>query len=135
MNLSSALAIAASGMQAQSARLTIVAENLANQNTTGVTPGADPYRRKTISFVDTLDPRSGAELVEVGSEGVDPGPFTLRHDPSNPAANAQGYVKMPNVNSFIEMMDMRDAEQSYSANLQAMAIARSMLARVIGMLK
>lgn len=135
MNLSNALAIAASGMQAQSARLTVVAENLANQNTTGATPGAAPYRRKTISFVDTLDPRSGVELVEVGSQGIDPSPFTLRHDPSNPAANAQGYVKMPNVNSFIEMMDMRDAEQSYSANLQAMAITRSMLARVIGMLK
>lgn len=135
MDLSNALAIAASGMQAQSARLTIIAENLANQNTTGATPGADPYRRKAISFVDTLDARSGANLVEVGARSVDPSPFPLRYDPSNPAANAQGYVKMPNVNSFVEMMDMRDAEQSYSANLQAMAITRSMLARVIGMLK
>lgn len=135
MDLTKAMEIAGSGMQAQSARLTVIAENLANQNTTGATPGADPYRRRTISFSDMLDPATGANLVEVAGTGEDPSPFALRHDPANPAANAAGYVKMPNVNSFVEMMDMRDAEQNYSANLQVLSVTRSMLARVIGMLK
>jgi flagellar basal-body rod protein FlgC len=135
MDLTKAIAIAGSGMQAQSARLTVIAQNLANQDTTSSTPGADPYRRKTISFTDVLDPKTGADLVQVQKIGQDQSPFPLRYDPANPAANAQGYVKVPNVNTFVEMMDMRDAEQNYSANLQVLAVSRSMLARVIGMLR
>jgi flagellar basal-body rod protein FlgC len=135
MDLTKAIAIAGSGMQAQSARLTVIAENLANQETTGATPGADPYRRKTISFADVLDPTTGVDLVEAKPPGEDRSPFPLRYDPSNPAADTAGYVKVPNVNTFIEMEDMRDAEQSYSANLQVLSVSRSMLTRVIGMLK
>lgn len=135
MDLTEAIAIASSGMQAQSARLTVVAQNLANQETTGATPGADPYRRKTISFADVLDPTTGVNLVQVKQVGEDESAFPLRYDPTNPAANAAGYVKVPNVNTFIEMTDMRDAEQSYSANLQVLSVSRSMLTRVIGMLK
>jgi len=135
MDLTKAIAIASSGMQVQSARLTVVAENLANQETTGATPGADPYRRKTISFADVLDPATGVDLVRVKQVGEDESAFPLRYDPTNPAANAAGYVKVPNVNTFIEMTDMRDAEQSYSANLQVLSVSRSMLTRVIGMLK
>ncbi len=135
MDLTEAIAIASSGMQAQSARLTVVAQNLANQETTGATPGADPYRRKTISFADVLDPTTGVDLVHVKQVGEDESAFPLRYDPTNPAANAAGYVKVPNVNTFIEMTDMRDAEQSYSANLQVLSVSRSMLTRVIGMLK
>lgn len=135
MDLTRAIAIAGSGMQAQTARLTVIAQNLANQATTGSTPGANPYRRKTITFQDVLDPTSGAERVEAGPVGTDPSSFPLRYDPANPAANAQGYVKEPNVNTFIEMMDMRDAENTYAANLQVLAVSRSMLSRVIGMLQ
>ncbi len=135
MDLTKAIAIAGSGMRAQTERLTVIAQNLANQATTGSTPGADPYQRKTISFQDVLDPTSGVDLVMAGPIGLDPSPFSLRYDPANPAANAQGYVKEPNVNTFTEMMDMRDAENSYSANLQVLAVSRSMLSRVIGMLQ
>jgi flagellar basal-body rod protein FlgC len=135
MDLTEAIAIAGSGMQVQSARLTVIAENLANQETTGATPGSDPYRRKTISFADVLDPTMGVDLVRVKQVGEDESAFPLRYDPTNPAANAAGYVKAPNVNTFIEMTDMRDAEQSYSANLQVLSVSRSMLTRVIGMLK
>ncbi len=135
MDLTTAIAVAGSGMQAQSARLTVIAENLANQKTTGATPGADPYRRKTISFADVLDPAIGADRVEVQQVGEDESAFPLRYDPGNPAANAAGYVKVPNVNTFIEMEDMRDAEQSYSADVQVLSVSRSMLARVIGLLK
>ncbi len=135
MDLTTAIAIAGSGMQAETQRLTVIAENLANQATTGAAPGANPYRRKTISFRDVLDPATGVDLVQAGPVRGDSSPFPLRYDPGNPAANAQGYVKVPNVNSFVEMMDMRDAENNYSANLQVLAVSRSMLARVIGMLK
>ena len=135
MDLGKALAISAAGMDAQGTRLQVIAENLANQNTTGASPGAAPYRRKTVTFAETMSQQAGTDLVQVQSVGHDPSPFPLRYDPSNPAADAQGYVKLPNVNSFIEMMDMRDAERSYDANLSVMQATRSMLTRAIGLLK
>ena len=135
MDLSKALSISASGMTAQGTRLRVIAENLANQDTTGGTAGADPYRRKTVTFADRMDRQQGVRLVQVEQVGEDPSAFPLRYDPSNPAANPQGYVKLPNVNSFIEMMDMREAERSYDANLSVMQATRSMLTRTIGLLK
>jgi len=135
MDLSKALSISASGMTAQGTRLRVIAENLANQDTTGGTAGADPYRRKTVTFADRMDRQQGLRLVHVEQVGQDPSAFPLRYDPANPAANPQGYVKLPNVNSFIEMMDMREAERSYDANLSVMQATRSMLTRTIGLLK
>jgi flagellar basal-body rod protein FlgC len=134
-DLQTTLSISASGMDAQTSRLRIIAENMANQDTTGSTPGADPYRRKTITFADTIDKTTGADTVTVKNVGVDDSDLPLRYDPSNPAANAQGYVKLPNVNSFIEMMDMREAERSYSANVSVMQATRSMLNKTIDILK
>ena len=135
MELDKALSIAASGMDAQTTRLRVIAENLANQDTTGSKPGADPYRRKTVAFENQLDRQLGAETVRVKQVGQDKSDFPLRYDPSNPAANAQGYVKEPNVNSLVEIMDMREAERSYSANLSVMQASRSMLTRTIDLLK
>jgi len=135
MDLSTAMTISARGMDAQTERLQVIAENLANQNTTGSSPGADPYRRKTITFQNTLDQTLGAATVNVKSIGTDPSDFQTRYDPSNPAANTEGYVKLPNVNSFVEVMDMREAERSYSANLNAMEATRTMLTRTVEMLK
>jgi flagellar basal-body rod protein FlgC len=135
MDLTKAIALSARGMDAQGIRLRVIAENLANQDTTGDTPGADPYRRKTVTFTNQMDQTLGEETVSVASINKDMSPFPLRYDPSHPAANAQGYVKLPNVNSFVEMMDMREAERSYTANLQVMQVARGMLTRTIGMLK
>lgn len=135
MDLSGTLDISSSGMDAQSSRLRVIAENLANQDTTGSTAGADPYRRKTITFAEMLDPSSGADEVSVKKVGQDMSDFQLKYDPSHPAANAQGYVKMPNVNSFVELMDMREAERSYSADLNVMQVTRSMLTRTIDLLK
>jgi len=112
----------------------VVAENLANADTTGSSPGADAYRRKTVSFETRMDSALGAETVRVKQVGRDASDLPLRYDPSNPAANAGGYVKTPNVSSFVEMMDMREAERSYSANLAVMQATRSMLTRTIGML-
>lgn len=135
MELDKALDIAAHGMEAQTTRLRVIAENLANQDTIGSTPGADPYRRKTVSFENRLDKQLGTDAVRVKQVGRDNSDFQLRYDPSNPAANADGYVKMPNVNSLVEVMDMREAERSYSANLAVMQASRGMLTRTIDLLK
>lgn len=135
MELNKALSISASGMDAQTTRLRVIAENLANENTTGSSPGADAYRRKTVTFGNRMDQAAGTQLVTVTKIGQDTSDLPLRYDPSNPAANADGYVKVPNVNSFVEMMDMRDAERGYEANLAVMQTTRSMLSRAIDLLK
>jgi flagellar basal-body rod protein FlgC len=135
MDLSQALTISAAGMNAQTERLRVIAENLANQDSTGSFPGAVPYRRKATVFENVLDRAAGVETVRVKSVVPDQSPFPQKYDPSNPAANAQGYVNQPNVNSFVEMMDMQEAERSYSANLNVMQASRTMLTRVIDLLK
>jgi len=133
--LSAALKIAGSGLEVQSTRLRIVSENIANARSTGDTPGADPYRRKTLTFGAQLDRASGAEMVGVKKLGEDQGKFTEEYDPNNPAANAKGYVKMPNVNMLVEMADMREANRSYDANLQTIKQARDLISSTIDLLK
>jgi flagellar basal-body rod protein FlgC len=135
MDLTKAMTISARGMDAQSTRLRVIAENLANQDTTGDTPGAAPYRRKTITFEQKMDASVGAETVKVKNIGTDKASFPKRFDPSHPAADAQGYVQTPNVNSFIEVMDMREAQSSFKANLNVMEVSRGMLTRAIDLLK
>lgn len=133
--LSASLKIAGSGLEAQSTRLRIVSENIANARSTGDTPGADPYRRKTISFGAELDRASGTELVEVKKLGVDDSDFIEEYDPGNPAADERGIVKMPNVNMLIEMSDMREANRTYEANLQTIKQTRELISATINLLK
>jgi flagellar basal-body rod protein FlgC len=133
--LTAALKISGSGMQAQSTRMRIVSENLANAQSTGRAPGADPYRRKTVTFEGEMDRAMGASLVKIKGIGVDKAPFDVRHEPGNPAADANGYVKVPNVNPLIEMSDMRQANRTYTANLQAITQARSMISMNIDLLR
>ena len=133
--LKSIAQIAASGMHAQSSRLQIVAENVANSDTTAKTPGGDPYRRKTISFEEYLDRESGLNMVRVGDVGRDNSPFALRYDPSHPAADAEGMVKMSNVSPILEMANMREASRSYEANLNLYEAGRKMRGLMIDMLK
>ncbi len=135
MDLNKALDISARGMDVQTTRLRVIAENLANQDTTGTSPEALPYRRKTVVFGNQMDAALGTDLVRVRRVGEDKSELPLRFDPSHPAANSQGYVRTPNVNSFVEVMDMREAQRSYNANLAVMQTTRGMLARVIEMLK
>jgi flagellar basal-body rod protein FlgC len=127
--------ISASGLEAQSMRVRVISENLANAQSTGSTPGSDPFRRKTISFGDELDRVSGATLVGVQGVQTDQSPFPLEFDPGNPAANAAGYVKMPNVNLILEMADMREANRSYESNLQVVKQAREMISMTIDLLR
>ena len=133
--LTAALKVAGSGLAAQSARLRVTTENLANAQSTGLTSGADPYRRKTITFDSELDRASGANLVEIKEIGTDPTPFQTEWDPGNPAADAQGVVKLPNVNMITEMSDMREANRSYEADLQVIKQSRDLIAMTIDLLK
>ncbi len=127
--------IAGSGLEAQSTRLRIVSENIANARSTGDTPGADPYRRKTVTFGSELDRASGVTTVGVKKLGEDLGKFVNEYDPSNPAADSKGYVKMPNVNVLVEMADMREANRSYEANLQTIKQSRDLISSTIDLLK
>lgn len=133
--ISAASKIAASGMTAQSERLRIVSENLANAQSTGETPGSDPFRRKTITFAAELDRAIGGSKVQVSNISSDMAPFTTEYDPGNPAADDKGYVKVPNVNVLVEMADMREANRGYEANLQTIKTARELITMTIDLLR
>jgi flagellar basal-body rod protein FlgC len=133
--LRAAATIASSGLEAQSHRLRVVAENIANAQSTGATPGSDPYRRKTIVFQSEFDRLLGAPLADVAHIGVDPSPFAVQYDPGNPAADAEGNVKLPNVNILVEMTDMREASRSYEANLQMVKQTRTMTTMMLDLLR
>lgn len=134
-DITTGMQISAAGMRAQSARLRVVAENLANANSTAEAPGLDPYRRQIPVFSTYVDRALGAELVEVSRVAIDPSEFTLRFEPSHPAANGEGYVLLPNVNPLVEMMDLREAQRSYEANLGALDTMRSMAASTLRILE
>ncbi|MBZ9794918.1 flagellar basal body rod protein FlgC [Mesorhizobium sp. ES1-4] len=133
--LTAALKVAASGLGAQSERLRVVSENLANAQSTGTAPGTDPYRRKTITFVSELDRASGSSTVAVNSIDRDPSDFPVEFQPGNEAADAKGYVKIPNVNVLIEMADMTEANRSYEANLQVVKQARDLISMTIDLMR
>lgn len=135
MDLSSAMSFAAAGMKVQATRLRVTAENLANAQSTARTPDAEPFRRKTVSFADQRDPVTGLDLVDIDRIGVDRSDFELRYEPGHPAADAQGYVKYPNVNPLIELTDMREAQRSYEANLNALQLAKQMIGRTLDLLR
>jgi flagellar basal-body rod protein FlgC len=135
MDLDSAMTIAAAGMKVQSARLRVTAENLANAESTASTPGGEPFRRKTIVFGNRHDRAAGVDLVDIRRYGVDRSDFELRHEPGHPAADASGLVRYPNVNPLIELTDMREAQRSYEANLNALQLARSMIGRTLDLLR
>ena len=127
--------IAAAGLDVQSHRMRIIAENMANAQSTASTPGGDPYTRKTIIFADKFDEAIGANVVAVDQIGKDQSPYHIERNPSHPAADSEGNVKMPNVNMLVEMADMREANRSYEANLQMMKQSRSMVMMTIDMLR
>lgn len=127
--------IAASGLEAQSMRMRVVSENMANAESTGKAPGANPFTRKTVSFATELDDRLGVNLVRVDRIGFDRRPYPLEYDPGHPAADGNGYVKNPNVNMLVEIADMRETSRSYEANLQVMRQARELISMTIDMLR
>jgi flagellar basal-body rod protein FlgC len=133
--IQASLKIAGAGLDAQSTRLRVVSENMANANSAAKTSDVDPYRRKTITFDAAMDRAIGARVVKVKEYGVDRSAFRLEYEPGNQAADASGFVKMPNVNMLVEMADMRETNRSYEANLQIVKQARSMEAMTIDLLR
>ncbi len=134
-SLLSSVRAAGSGLSAQSARMRIVSENIANANSTSRVAGGDPYQRKTISFVETLERDSGANLVAIAGISRDKSDFPIEFDPGNPAADNNGKVKLPNINPIIEMADMREANRSYEANLQVIKQARDLISMTIDLMR
>jgi flagellar basal-body rod protein FlgC len=126
---------AASGLKAQAGRMRVIAENVANANSTANTPGGDPYRRRVPTFQARLDRETGTRTVELGRVVNDRSDFQRRFEPSHPAADANGYVKYPNVNSLVETMDMREAQRSYEANLNVIGATRRMIQRTLDILR
>lgn len=135
MDFLKSMQIAASGLRAQAGRMRIISENIANADSTPNSPGASPYRRKVPSFVSTFDRALDAQTVNMGKVGVDRSDFRLKYEPGHPAADANGNVKYPNVNSLVEMTDMREAQRSYEANINVISATRRMIQRTIDILK
>lgn len=133
--LKAILQISASGMLAQGERLKVVSENVANASSTAAAPGEDPYRRKTITFEELLDHDTGVSTVQVASIDRDDSDFSLRFEPSHPAADEQGFVKVSNVSPVMEMANMREAARTYEANMNMFEAARKMRSQMIDMLK
>ena len=131
----SSLRIAATGLHAPNARMRVIAEHLANADSAGKTPEADPYRRRIPTFRAVMDNEAGGKVVEIGKIALDQSDFQSRYEPGHPAADARGYVRYPNVNSLIETMDMREAQRTYEANLNVVTVTRSMMGRTIDILK
>ena len=134
MDFSTSMAIAASGMRVQSERMKVISENIANADSTSPVPGGDPYRRKVPTVTNKFDRELGANLVESGKTVTDKSPFRSRYDPGNPDADKQGYVKLPNVDPLIEILDMREAQRSYEADLTVMDSTKQMLAQTVDLL-
>src|SRR3984957_15122260 len=134
MDFSTSMSVAASGLQAQSDRMKVIAENIANANSTSATPGGDPYRRKIATQTSTFDRELGANLVQSGKPMQDQSDFRTQYDPGNPDADKQGYVKLPNVDPLIEIMDMKEAQRSYEANLTVMTSTKQMMSQAVSLL-
>jgi flagellar basal-body rod protein FlgC len=135
MDFSKSMAVAASALRAQTDRMKVIAENIANANSTSPIKGGDPYRRKIATINQTFDNELGANLVSAGKPLPDKSDFKSQYDPGNPNADAQGYVKLPNVDNLVEIMDMRDAQRSYDADLTMMDTSKQMMARTVDLLK
>ncbi len=133
-SLKSALKISSFGMRAQSERLRIVAENIANSDSIATNPGEKPYQRKTIHFENVLDKELGIDLVKVSKIDNDKSPFPLEYNPGHPAANEAGYILKPNVNVIIESADQKEALRSYEANLNSIKLTKTMLERALSLL-
>jgi flagellar basal-body rod protein FlgC len=129
------MGIATSGLRAQAGRMRVISENIANADSTASTAGGEPYRRKVPTFVNQLDRVLDAKTVGLGKIRPDQSDFRTKYEPSNPAADANGYVKYPNVNPLVEMTDMRDAQRSYEANLNIISATRRMIQRTLDILK
>jgi flagellar basal-body rod protein FlgC len=135
MDFLKTISIAASGLKAQSGRMRVIAENIANANSTAQMPNADPYRRRIVSLRSEFDRELQAQVVQLGRVHNDRTDFVTRHEPGHPAADDRGHVKYPNVNALVESVDMREAQRSYEANINVIGATRRMIARTLDLLR
>jgi flagellar basal-body rod protein FlgC len=135
LDFTKTISIAATGLRAQAGRMRVISENIANADSTAPNAGAEPYRRRIATFTSQLDRELGARVVGAGRSRPDMSEFTSKYQPSHPAADARGYVKYPNVNSLVEMTDMREAQRSYEANMNVITAARRMIQRTLDILR
>ncbi|SNY94257.1 flagellar basal-body rod protein FlgC [Cohaesibacter sp. ES.047] len=135
MDFLRSIMIAASGLHAQSGRMRVISENIANAESTGRQPGADPYKRQIPTFRTSFDRELGAKTIELGRILPDKSDFRTRYEPGHPAADEDGYVKLPNVNTLVEITDLQQAQRSYQANLNVISATRTMITKTIDILK
>ncbi len=133
--LKKALTSSASAMKAQSERIRVITENIANSDTTGLTETEEPYRRKTVYFENVKDDETGANVVKVKKIARDDSEFKLIYRPDHPAANADGYVRFPNVDRNLENIDIREAQRSYEANVTAIEVTKQMMERSLDLMR
>ena len=131
----SQMAVAASALKAQQARMRVIAENIANAQSTAKTPGGDPYRRQVAVFQPDGKVADGADGVKIARVVPDMKDFRVVFDPGHPAADEKGYVKLPNVNTLVEALDMREAQRAYEANLNVIETARAMDSRALDLIR
>jgi flagellar basal-body rod protein FlgC len=135
MDLMKSIKIAAAGMRVQGVRLKIISENIANADSLSPVEGGDPYRRKVVTFENALNRELGTNLVKVRNIDVDTTEFRKNYQPGHPAADKDGYVRLPNVNALVEMMDMREAQRSYEANLRIIDVSKHLVSRTVDLLR
>ncbi len=135
MDITKSMTTAASGMRVQSDRMRVIAENIANASSTATGANGEPYRRQVVTFKEAVDEATGATIVRVDRTAKDRSDFKLAYNPGHPAANAEGYVTIPNVNALVEMTDMREAQRAYEANLNVVDAARNMMSRTLDLLR
>jgi len=133
-DINAAISAAASGMRAQTTRMRIAAENIANANSTADGPHGTPFRRR-IPLLESTMLASGADGVRVKGATYDMSSFRREYNPSHPAAGPDGYVELPNVDPLVEMMDIRDASRAYEANLNMIEAARTMTSHALDLLR
>ena len=139
MSIFGAIDASASGMTAERLRLDVISNNIANVNTTRTTEGG-PYRRKFVVFEprqeDTAFPRTAGGQLQLNGVRVygikqDDSPLRMIYEPGHPDADADGYVKMPNINIITEMVDMMTASRAYEANVTSVNVAKSMMLKAL----
>jgi flagellar basal-body rod protein FlgC len=135
MDFLKSMAVAAAGMRVQSGRMRVISENIANADSTASTPGGDPYRRRIPTFRETLDSEIGTRVVALGPIETDSSEFHAKFEPGHPAADPSGMVKYPNVNALVEMVDMREAQRAYDANVNVITATRAMIQRTLDILR
>jgi flagellar basal-body rod protein FlgC len=135
LDFTKTIAVAATGLRAQASRMRVISENIANADSTAPSAGGDPYRRRIATFSSQLDRELDARVVGAGRARPDMSEFQSKYQPSHPAADARGYVKYPNVNSLVELTDMREAQRSYEANMNVISAARRMIQRTLDILR